>query len=81
MNAVAHTRLLVTFSQHLAPDAVASLTSQIAQYGLLDDNRPIEQIAVEVRRVSKLNGLKAQLTAWEREGYLRWADETVEWRA
>ena len=81
MNAVANTRLFVTFSQHLAPETVASLTSQIAQYGLLEDNLLNEQIAVEVRRVSKLNGLKAQLTAWEREGYLRWTDETVAWRA
>ena len=81
MNAVANTRLLVTFSPHLAPEAVASLTSQVAQYGPLEDNRPIEQIAVEVRRVSKLNGLKAQLTAWEREGYLRWTDEAVAGKA
>jgi len=81
MNAVANTRLVVTFSQHLAPERMASLTSQIAQYGLLEDNCPTEQIAVAVQRVLKLSGLKAQLTAWEREGYLRWTDETVAWRA
>jgi hypothetical protein len=74
MNGAGNTRLVVTFSQHLAPEMVASLTSQIAQYGLLEDSQPPEQIAVDVRRVSKLGGLKAQLTAWEREGYLRWAD-------
>jgi hypothetical protein len=77
MNADGNTRLVVTFSQHLAPETVASLTSQIAQYGLLEDNPPPAQIAVDVRRISKLSGLKAQLTAWEREGYLRWADGTA----
>ena len=75
MNADGNTRLAIAFSQHLAPEATASLTSQIAQYGLLEESGLTDQIVVQVRRMSKLSGLKTQLTAWEREGYLRWADK------
>ena len=36
MSAAGTTRFIVTFSEHLAPqERVASLTSQIAQYGFL----------------------------------------------
>lgn len=77
MNADGSTSLAIIFSQHLSPETKASLTSQIAQYGLLEDSGAADQIVVEIRRMSKLSGLKTQLTAWEREGYLRWADKAA----
>jgi hypothetical protein len=77
MTAAEATRLIITFNQHLAAGSVASLTSQIAQYGLLHEGHPAEQVAVDIRRASKLPALKAQLSAWEREGYLRWTEQKI----
>lgn len=68
--------VIVSFTQHLAEATVESLTSQLAQYGLVAEGHGSRQITILVARPAKLNRLKTQLTAWEREGYLSWADET-----
>jgi len=70
-------RFHVTLGEHIPAEQADSFTSQIAQYGLLWDDAPLRQIIVDVRRTSHLRGLRDQLTAWERWGYLRWSESQI----
>ena len=67
-------RINVKFGEHVPSARVDSLVSQLAAYGIVEGNPSDGAISVEVSRTSKMAGLRGQLVAWDREGYLRWSE-------
>ena len=68
-------RLQIYFAEHVDIDRRASVTSQIAAYGMVEGVPASGSVSVEIRRVANLDQLKEQLTAWERFGLLTWSSD------
>jgi len=65
-------KIVVTFNEHVSADEVTSITSSIAAYGNVLRGGSDRQLVVEVFRLSKAPGLRAQLAQWALHGFLRW---------
>ena len=68
------TMIAVTFSEHVPIQQVLSMVSSIAAYGNVCPGSTDHIFTVQVFRASKLPKLKAQLSAWEQNGFLNWSE-------
>src|SRR5215813_5648015 len=62
-------KIVVTFNEHVSADEVTSITSSIAAYGNVLRGGSDRQLVVEVFRLSKAPGLRAQLAQWALHGF------------
>ena len=71
------TRFGVEFGEHVSLERVRDMTAGLGAYGSVErsDDNP-RRYLVSVFRPSKVEGLKAQLGAWERYGSLSWSAAT-----
>lgn len=69
-------QFVVKFAEHLPLDKVAGMVSGIAAYGNVKQSDDVRTFVVKIFRPSKRQGLKDQLTSWERYGFLRWSEST-----